>query len=641
MGAKKKDPLLGQKVGNYKIKSQLGKGGMASVYLAENPIIGREVAIKVLARHLAEQETVASRFISEARAVTRLKHPAIIEIYDFGALEDETPYYVMEKLSGRELKDVMKARGKMPAGEVLPLLEQICGGLQAAHDGGVVHRDLKPANIFVLDGEPAQVKLLDFGIAKMLEGEDAAMQTATGVVIGTPHFISPEQAAGKRDLIGPATDIYSLGLIIYWMLCGELPFSEDSVGMLLVKHISEAPPPLQERAPEVCSAVAEVVHRCLMKEPDKRPGTPTELLKEFRAAAEEAAVEEAAVADAPPAETAPEEPGSTSVDLPGGDTRMDPAPEDAEEGEAGEAEAPSGEGTQILGRDMEPTSASPAVVEETTVGSLSEIFESPPEVLKPPEEIPFADKPATEMTTMGGATGEVNTKTDEGKQKKPMVWLGIAAAVLALVGGGIFMASRDSAEPDAAPQMVAAESPSHGMAPPVEPEPEPVEKPEPEKATPTHTLTVSVQGVEASCSLAVGQEAAAVAVREMTSPCTFKLPQGQEGRLKVAAPGVSAFERPWTAGEDLKIKLALSPDRKRLITHDELKKLEQAARAAEASKPMAARAPAPRKKAAVKKKPRPRIKPPPAPKPVAAPTPPKPRPKKPQKAGEDVVDIEL
>ena len=280
-GEPKTDKLIGELIGNYEVKALLGAGGMGQVYLAENPRIGREVAIKVLSQQMAADESFLDRFQVEARAVTRIDHPNVIDIYDFGSLEDGRLYYVMELLRGQELKAVISAHGAMSAAEVLPFVAQICAALQAAHAQGVVHRDLKPENIFVLDREPLRVKVLDFGIAKMLEAGESSTATNTGVIMGTPRYISPEQAAGQPDQISPRTDLYSLGVILYQLLCGEVPFQEEMPVLMLARHLKDPPPPLRDRNPTVPPGVAAVVHRCLEKAPGDRPKSARELAEAF------------------------------------------------------------------------------------------------------------------------------------------------------------------------------------------------------------------------------------------------------------------------------------------------------------------------------------------------------------------------
>jgi len=285
-GENKIDELIGELIGNYEVKGLLGEGGMGQVYLAENPRIGRKVAIKVLSQHVAADTSFLDRFQAEARAVTRIDHPNVIDIYDFGSLEDGRLYYVMELLRGQELKAVLSARGAMTAAETLPYVAQICAALQAAHDQGVVHRDLKPENIFVTGQDPLRIKVLDFGIAKMLEADEDSMATNTGVIMGTPRYISPEQAAGKPDLISTRTDLYSLGVIIYQFLCGEVPFQEEMPVLILAHHLKDPPPPLRDNNPDVTPAVAAIVHKCLEKAPEDRPASARELAEAFAMAAD-------------------------------------------------------------------------------------------------------------------------------------------------------------------------------------------------------------------------------------------------------------------------------------------------------------------------------------------------------------------
>ena len=216
--------LEGRKIGNYVVTRLLGEGGMGAVYLAHHPEIGREVAIKVISALLLDDR--AERFIDEARAATRIRHPNIIDIYDLGRTEEGRIYYVMERLEGRELTEVMKEHfdraGRMTPAQVLPILAQICYALQAAHDSDVVHRDLKPENIFVMRRRHLVVKILDFGLAKLLEREqEGTARTETGLIMGSPLVMAPEQASGEHRRISPATDLYSLGIILYWMMAAR------------------------------------------------------------------------------------------------------------------------------------------------------------------------------------------------------------------------------------------------------------------------------------------------------------------------------------------------------------------------------------------------------------------------------------
>ena len=283
---KGKPGLVGQRIGNYVAMSLIGRGGMGSVYQARHPEIGRRVAIKVLSPELASMPQAVERFISEAKAIAAIEHPNVIDIYDFGRMENGRAFHVMELLKGQDLAAVINQKGKWTPEELLPLLRQICAGLQAAHDKGIVHRDLKPENIFVLDRGPYTIKILDFGIAKLLENASGPSRTGParttpGTVIGTPMVIAPEQAAGESGRVGPWTDIYSLGVIIYWMLAGRPPFLDKASGVLLAKHILNEPPPLQEVEPSVPRSLAGLVHQCLRKEPEVRPGSARQIAEAF------------------------------------------------------------------------------------------------------------------------------------------------------------------------------------------------------------------------------------------------------------------------------------------------------------------------------------------------------------------------
>jgi hypothetical protein len=275
---------VGQRVGHYIVSSFLGAGGMGAVYVAEHPEIGRRVAIKVLSPGVSHVPGASERFLAEARAASRIDHPNVIDIYDFARTEDGALYYVMELLRGQDLARVIADRAPMPAAEALPYLRQICAGLQAAHDRGVVHRDLKPENIFVLDRQPLTIKLLDFGIAKFLEHESGGVSTVTGMIVGSPLTMAPEQAAGLKERIGTHTDLYALGVITYWMLAGRPPFADPTLAVLLVQHIEREPPSLQRLAPSIPPELCALVHRCLEKDPSRRPGSAEEVARTFAGA---------------------------------------------------------------------------------------------------------------------------------------------------------------------------------------------------------------------------------------------------------------------------------------------------------------------------------------------------------------------
>ncbi|NBD07395.1 MULTISPECIES: serine/threonine-protein kinase [Corallococcus] len=276
----------GTLAGEYVLKAMLAAGGHGSVYEAEHRILGRHAAVKVLHAHLADQGEMLQRFVREARVVNQIHHPNIVDVYDFGLMPDGSPYYVMELLSGRTLSQVVQERGRLSASRALAYLEPICGALEAAHRAGVVHRDLKSSNILVVEeGEKPRLKLLDFGIAKLIQQEPGQEGlTTAGQRLGTAHAMAPEQFRGGR--IGPPTDVYALGVLLYQLLTGRYPFQSDDRLELERMHLEAPPPRPSVRAP-VSPAMDAVVLRCLDKDSTRRYPSVNAFLTALREAAEE------------------------------------------------------------------------------------------------------------------------------------------------------------------------------------------------------------------------------------------------------------------------------------------------------------------------------------------------------------------
>jgi eukaryotic-like serine/threonine-protein kinase len=250
---------------------------MGVVYLAEHPIIGRKVAIKLLHVSFAKDADIVARFFNEARAIHLIGHENIVEILDFGQTPDGQPYFTMEYLNGEPLADLM-SRGPVPVPHTVNIAAQICNAVQAAHDKNVVHRDLKPHNVHLLPAgaPPAQpvVKILDFGVAKMTGWDSAtsgaqSVKTRTGSLMGTPLYMSPEQCRGSGKL-DHRTDIYSLGVILFEMIAGRPPFTAEGVGELFAKHMLEPAPSVLEIAPQTPGHVAHAIARALAKDLDDR-----------------------------------------------------------------------------------------------------------------------------------------------------------------------------------------------------------------------------------------------------------------------------------------------------------------------------------------------------------------------------------
>ncbi|MBN1611094.1 MAG: HDOD domain-containing protein [Polyangiaceae bacterium] len=293
--------LVGARVGNYVIERPLAKGGMGSVFVAKHPTLGREAAVKFLSHEVSRRPEFARRFLDEARITASLRHPNIVDIFDFGELGGRY-YYVMELLEGRDLAAQMRLQRRFEPEQVALYLEQICSALGAAHAVGVVHRDLKPGNVFVLDGEPLRIKLMDFGVAKVMSRTGA--ETRFGDIIGTPTHMAPEQAMGYVDRICAQTDLYSLGVIAYEMLTGGPLFQHKSDVMLLMMHIQEPVRPIRSIVSAVPDDFASIVEECLRKEPSERPASAAKLAADLaeairRAQSKPVAIPEARAASAP------------------------------------------------------------------------------------------------------------------------------------------------------------------------------------------------------------------------------------------------------------------------------------------------------------------------------------------------------
>jgi serine/threonine-protein kinase len=272
----------------FRLVRRLGKGGMGTVFLAEQIGVGnRPVALKVLNRKLLDDPDFLLRFQNEAGSTGRIHHPNVVTIHESAQGDDGTPYIAMEFLEGESLREVLKERGALPVTEVAEILQQAARGLNAAHKLGIIHRDLKPDNIFLTRGDDGEliVKVVDFGIAKLHE---SSMHTQTGMVLGTPAYMSSEQAYGMRsDELDARSDIYSLGVVVYEMLTGRLPFHSDTPAGYLRMHMLEEPPPFPAAAQGliVPPRVEAVVMKALKKEREERYQSTLEFAQAFVAAA--------------------------------------------------------------------------------------------------------------------------------------------------------------------------------------------------------------------------------------------------------------------------------------------------------------------------------------------------------------------
>ena len=254
---------------SYTVEGEIGRGGMGVVFNARDERLKRQVAVKVLPPELAFREEIRLRFVREAETAARLSHPHIVPIHSVGEGPDGLVYFVMAYVDGESLAAKLKRRGSLPAEESRRIMQETADALGAAHALGIIHRDVKPDNI-LLEGSRGRVVVTDFGIAKALSSTTGpATLTATGVAIGTPHYMSPEQAAGDREIDG-RSDIYSLGVVAYQMLTGELPFHAPTVPGILMKHIMEHAPLITDRRPDLPEDLAACVMRSLEKDPEDR-----------------------------------------------------------------------------------------------------------------------------------------------------------------------------------------------------------------------------------------------------------------------------------------------------------------------------------------------------------------------------------
>jgi serine/threonine protein kinase len=280
------DPLIGRVFENkYRLDERLGGGGMGTVYRATHLLIERPVAVKVLSQRFVGDETAQQRFRREARASGRMQHPNAVMVNDFGATQDGWLYIVMELLEGQTLRDLLMREAPLDPARVVSFMLQTCAAVGAAHDAGLIHRDLKPANIFI-EQRPhlaAVVKVLDFGVAKFVVEEhddDYNTLTQVGAIIGTPRYMSPEQCSGAAPLT-PASDVYSLGIILYEMLTGAVPFSADTPLALALKQVSEPPVRPRKVVPTIPAELEGVVMHALAKDPRFRPADANELRREL------------------------------------------------------------------------------------------------------------------------------------------------------------------------------------------------------------------------------------------------------------------------------------------------------------------------------------------------------------------------
>jgi eukaryotic-like serine/threonine-protein kinase len=265
--------------GKYRLVRRLGEGSAAEAWEAENVLLERTVAIKILHAHLSTESATRARFLAEARAAARIAHPNVVDVFDIGVSSEGSPFIVMELCDGETLSTVIDGRGAMGVSYAVDLMMQVLAALHAAHGLGIVHRDLKPENLIVVHPRPDQpiVKVLDFGIAQGVFGETAALAEEGGFVFGTPEYMPPEQARGES--VDARADIYAAGAILYELLTGVVPFAGSSTSETLALMLTRAPMPPSKLVPAIPAALDTVVLAALAKTPAKRPQNAAEFME--------------------------------------------------------------------------------------------------------------------------------------------------------------------------------------------------------------------------------------------------------------------------------------------------------------------------------------------------------------------------
>ncbi|HIS17641.1 MAG TPA: Stk1 family PASTA domain-containing Ser/Thr kinase [Candidatus Coprovivens excrementavium] len=277
--------MKGQKINDrYQIIKSIGEGGMANVYLAYDTILDRDVAVKVLRGDLSNDEKFVRRFQREALNASSLSHPNIVEVYDVG--DDNGQYFiVMEYIEGKNLKDLLKKRGKLTTSEVVDIMSQIADGLSVAHDSYIIHRDIKPQNIMIL--ENGLVKITDFGIAMAM---NATQLTQTNSVMGSVHYLPPEQASGKGSTL--KSDIYSMGILMYELLTGKLPYRGDNAVEIALKHLKEPLPSIRDELPDLPQSVENIILKSAAKNPKNRYNDAREMYEDLKTCLDESRINE-------------------------------------------------------------------------------------------------------------------------------------------------------------------------------------------------------------------------------------------------------------------------------------------------------------------------------------------------------------
>jgi len=324
------DPLTGRTLaGKYRIEELIKTGGMGSVYRGKHVLMDKTVAIKVLRPALAGDDTVVARFSREAKAASKISHPHAVSVTDFGEAENGVVFLVMEYLDGRTLKEVIVSEGRLSLDRTVNIVRQVAGALDAAHAQGVIHRDLKSENIMLVQHDGDEwAKVLDFGIAKICQPHGAVESEIThaNLVVGTPQYMSPEQCSQSGDL-DARSDVYSLGIILYEMLAGRVPFAGESATVIMMKQVQDPAPSVLSSRPKLPRTVEDVVKRALAKQPIDRYQSAGELSSDLMKAASVESASDPALAALAVAQTVPNAPAVGALDDADEVTVVRPRPE--------------------------------------------------------------------------------------------------------------------------------------------------------------------------------------------------------------------------------------------------------------------------------------------------------------------------
>ncbi|WPB75566.1 protein kinase [Archangium violaceum] len=555
------DVLVGQQIGEYMVRRRIGSGGMGVVYEGEHPVIGRKVAIKIIRPD--SSEGIRSRdLVSEARAVSAIRHRGIIDIFGFGTLPGIGQYLVMEYLNGRPLDEVILDRAPMRPSEAIRLIIEVLGALSAAHAVGVIHRDLKPGNIFVVleSNGTEYVKVLDFGLAKQAATPNGPTpQTRASMIVGTPEYMAPEQACGQP--VSPRTDLYAVGIILFEMLTGRLPFRGDSPMHVAIQQVQAQPPAPASLVDGLPPELDALVLRLLAKEPEQRPASAEAVARELKTIARTLAVDMTQLSGF--ARTVPEpEPAAASAPRPAPRQEAPVAPPRAARTPA----PPAGETVEAPKVITHSRPAAPPPEAEATAVERPGARPAPiarPQAARPQARpqaaAPRPPPPTTDVIPVQAApdTAEI-APVGSRSLLKPLLGVGLAAVLIG-VGVGVVVQKGDGD-----PAVPEASATSVTKGPVLQSSPMPPEaQPQPTAESPAPSETQPTEQAAANASEPGSQQPESNSAREnATSAGKRRSPSNGSGTLEIVS---SCFHEvyidamPYGDTRSLKKPISLSP----------------------------------------------------------------------------------